>query len=85
VSRIPKLSSKRPEYCGNLEEYRKQAVSLRSTEEYKKPDCEDLTCDLKTLCMQKYSDNWECDLVRFLEFLCYKSVARERIVKTSGN
>jgi hypothetical protein len=36
VSRIPKLSSKRPEYGGELEEYSKQAVSLRSTEEYNK-------------------------------------------------
>jgi hypothetical protein len=27
----------------------KQAVSLRSTEEYKKSACEDLTYDLKTL------------------------------------
>jgi hypothetical protein len=30
-------------------EARKQAVSLRSMEEYKKSACEDLTCDLKTL------------------------------------
>jgi hypothetical protein len=43
--------SKRPEYSGKLEEYSKQAVSLRSTEEYKKSACEDLTCDLKTLCV----------------------------------
>jgi hypothetical protein len=50
VSRIPKLSSKRPEYSGKLEEYSKQAVSLKSTEKYKKSACEDLTCDLKTLC-----------------------------------
>jgi hypothetical protein len=34
-----------------LEEYSKQAVSLRSAEEYKKSACEDLTCDLKTLCV----------------------------------
>jgi hypothetical protein len=26
-----------------------------------------------------------CNLVRLLQFLCYKSVARKRIVKTSGN
>jgi hypothetical protein len=36
VSRISKLSSKGPEYSGKLKEYSKQAVSLRSTEEYKK-------------------------------------------------
>jgi hypothetical protein len=29
----------------------KQAVSSRNTEEYKKSACEDLTCDLKTLCV----------------------------------
>jgi hypothetical protein len=46
-----KLSSKRPEYSGKLEEYSKQAVSLRSTEEYKKSACEDLTCELKILCV----------------------------------
>jgi hypothetical protein len=34
-----------------LEEYSKQALSLRSTEEYKKSACEDITCDLKTLCV----------------------------------
>jgi hypothetical protein len=45
------MSTKRPEYSGNLEEYSKQAVSLRGTEEYKKSACEDLTCDLKTLCV----------------------------------
>jgi hypothetical protein len=34
---------------GKLEEYSKQAVSLRSTEEYKKSACEDLTRYLKIL------------------------------------
>jgi hypothetical protein len=29
----------------------KQAVSSKSTEEYKKSACEDLTCDLKILCV----------------------------------
>jgi hypothetical protein len=29
----------------------KQAVSSRSTEEYRKSSCEDSTCDLKTLCV----------------------------------
>jgi hypothetical protein len=29
---------------------RKQLRNSRSTEEYKKSACEDLTCDLKTLC-----------------------------------
>jgi hypothetical protein len=29
----------------------KQAVSSRSTEEYRKSACEDLTCTLKTLCV----------------------------------
>jgi hypothetical protein len=52
VSRIPKLSSKRPENSGKLEEHSKQAVSLRSTEEYKMSAYEDLKCDLKTLYMQ---------------------------------
>jgi hypothetical protein len=33
------------------EEYSKQAVSLGSPEEYKKSACEDLMCDLKTLCV----------------------------------
>jgi hypothetical protein len=26
-----------------------------------------------------------CNLVRLLQFLCYKSIARKRIMKTSGN
>jgi hypothetical protein len=46
------VSIKEPEYSGKLEEYSKQAVSLRSTEEYKKSPCEDLSCDLITLCVQ---------------------------------
>jgi hypothetical protein len=50
MSRIPKVKSKRLEYSGKLEEYSKQTVSLRSTKEYKKSACEDLTCDLKALC-----------------------------------
>jgi hypothetical protein len=33
-------------------EVREQAVCSRSTAEYKKSACEDLTCDLKTLCVQ---------------------------------
>jgi hypothetical protein len=49
--RKQKDSSKGAEYSGRLEEYSKQAVSSRSTEEYKKSACEDLTCDLKTLCV----------------------------------
>jgi hypothetical protein len=40
----------------------KQAVSTRSTEEYKKSACEDLTCDLKTLCVLL----GVCDLGRLL-------------------
>jgi hypothetical protein len=32
-----------------MEEYRKQALSLRSAEEYKKSACEDLMCDLGRL------------------------------------
>jgi hypothetical protein len=39
--------NKRPEYSGNVEEHSKQAVSMKSTEEYKKSAFEDLTCDLK--------------------------------------
>jgi hypothetical protein len=39
------------EYSSKLQEYRKQAVSSRSREEYKKSAWEDLTCDLKTLCV----------------------------------
>jgi glutaredoxin len=42
---------KQPGYSGKLEEYSKQALSWRSTEGYKKSACEDLTCDLKTLCV----------------------------------
>jgi hypothetical protein len=42
------LNSKLPEYSGKLEEYCKQAVRLRSTEEYKKSAFKALTCDLKT-------------------------------------
>jgi hypothetical protein len=47
------LNSKLPEYSGNLEEYSKQAVSLRSTEEYKKSACENFMC----AAVQWY---WEC-------------------------
>jgi hypothetical protein len=43
---------KRPEHSGKLEQYSKQAVNLRSTEEYTKSAYEDLTFDLKTLCVQ---------------------------------
>jgi hypothetical protein len=39
-----------------LEQYSKQAVSLKNAEGYKKSDCEDLTCDLKTSCVPHYSD-----------------------------
>jgi hypothetical protein len=37
-----KASSKQQEYSSKLEEYSKQAVSLRSTGEYKKSACEEL-------------------------------------------
>jgi hypothetical protein len=43
--------ARKPEDNNKLVEYSKQAVSLRSGEEYKKSDCEDLTCDLKTSCV----------------------------------
>jgi hypothetical protein len=43
-----KLSGKRPEYSVKLEEYSKQ----EEYKEYKKSACEDLTCDLKPLCVQ---------------------------------
>jgi ssDNA-binding Zn-finger/Zn-ribbon topoisomerase 1 len=33
------------------EQASKQAVSLKSTEVYKKSVCEDLTCDMKILCV----------------------------------
>jgi hypothetical protein len=33
------------------EQASKRAVSSKSTEEYEKSTCEDLTCDLKTLCV----------------------------------
>jgi hypothetical protein len=39
-----------------MEEYSKQVVSLRSAEKYNKSACEDLTYDLKTLCVFQYSD-----------------------------
>jgi hypothetical protein len=44
------VSSCLQEYSSKLEEYSKQAVSLRRTEEYRKSDCKDLTCDFKTVC-----------------------------------
>jgi hypothetical protein len=31
-------------------------IGTRSTEEYKKPACEDFTCDLKTLCLLQHSE-----------------------------
>jgi hypothetical protein len=43
--------ARKQEYNGKLEEYIKQAVSSTNTEEYKKSDCEDLTCALKALCV----------------------------------
>jgi hypothetical protein len=51
-SKRPEYSSKLREYSSKLEEYSKQEGSLRTTEEYEKSACEDLTCDLKTLCVQ---------------------------------
>jgi hypothetical protein len=39
------------EDSSKLEEYSKQAVSLRITEEYKNSAFEDLTYDLKSLCV----------------------------------
>jgi hypothetical protein len=39
------------EDSSKLEEYSKQAVSLRRVEEYKKSACEDSTCNLKALCV----------------------------------
>jgi hypothetical protein len=69
-----KLSSKQPEYSDKLEEYSKQAVSWMSTEEYKKLACELNVCSSRVI-LGVY------DLVK----LCYKSVARKRIMKTIGN
>jgi hypothetical protein len=47
---------------------------------------EDLACDLKTLCVCCSTVILRvCNLVRLVYFLCYRSVARKRIVKTSGN
>jgi hypothetical protein len=46
-------------------------------------ELEDLVCDVICAVVHRYLG--VCNLVRLLQFLCYKSVARERIVKTSGN
>jgi hypothetical protein len=41
--------ARKQEDSSKLEEYTKQAVSLRSAEEHKKSACGDLICELKTL------------------------------------
>jgi hypothetical protein len=58
--------STQQEDSSKLEEYSKQAVSLRSAEEYKKSACEDLMCDLKTLCCYSTVILGVCDLLKLL-------------------
>jgi hypothetical protein len=48
---IVAAEARKQEDSSKLEAYSKQAVSLRSAEEYRKSACEDLTCDMKTLCV----------------------------------
>jgi hypothetical protein len=47
-----------------------------------KEELEDLVCDVTCACTSMLG---VCNLVRLLQFLCYKSIVREWIVKTSGN
>jgi hypothetical protein len=56
--------------------------SSKGTAVWPEEELEDLVCGV--MCCGT-SILGVCNLVRFLQFLCYKSVARKRIVKTSGN
>jgi hypothetical protein len=54
-----------------------KAVSLRNKEEYKDSTCEDLTCEMKTLCVLWDTDVWSVTNI----VLVLKSVDRKRLGK----
>jgi hypothetical protein len=57
----------------------------KGTPVWPEEELEDLMCDVTCAVVRRTSLVGVCNSLRLLQFLCYKSVARRRIVKTSGN